>query len=386
MTTAAKPAGPPGRVLFCNIRLANRSGTEVVTVDMALGLARRGWRVAVYSPLPGPLAESLNGQVEFAAEIGALTEAPDIIHGHHNPTLAAAMARFPRAPALQLCHDAWEWKDAALGLSKVRVHAAVDRACQERFAGELGRPADAIPLLPNAVDLGRCRPRGPLPPRPVKVLIVANRDARHVAAVRAACERAGMASRAVGYGVGAPAFDLESEMAEADIVVGAARIALEAMAVGCAALVCDARGLAGMASAARFDLWRDWNFGHRLLTSPVTEAGVGAALAHYDPADAAHVSARVRAECGLEPALDRLEGLYHRILADEPNAAPPDAQAESLAWARYLQGWLPLHADTGPFAGDVAAWRGRAERAEGRLEDLVAELARQGQTVTFRDP
>ncbi|MBS0411373.1 MAG: glycosyltransferase [Proteobacteria bacterium] len=385
MSAPAAAPGRPGRVLLCNIRLANRSGTEVVTVDMALGLARRGWKVAVYSPLPGPLAESLAGLVEFAGEVGALTWTPDIIHGHHNPILAAAMARFPKAPALQLCHDAWEWKDAALNLGRVRLHAAVDKACRERFAGELGRAPETIPLLPNAVDLARCVPRGPLPARPARVLIVANRDARHVAAVRAACDRAGLEHKAVGYGVGAPAFALEAEMAQADIVVGGARIALEAMAVGCAALVCDSRGTAGMADSARFDLWRAWNFGHRLMRPPVTEADVMAALAAYDATDAARVSARVRAECGLEPALDRLEVLYHQVLAAEPTIPEPDPDQEALVLSRYLQGWLPLHADTGPFAADLAEWRGRAQRAERRLDDLVAALARQGQTVTFND-
>ncbi len=375
----------PGAVLLCNIRLIDRTGTEVVTSDLALGLARRGWRVTVYSPVTGALADALSPHVEVVAEIGRLSTAPDVIHGNHNPTLAAAMARFPSTPALQICHDARDWKDAALRFTRVRQHAAVDRACQARIAAELDCAPDQVALLPNAIDLNRCRPRGPLPERPARVLIVANRDGSHVAAVRQACELAGLEHRAVGYGVGQPAFDLEADMAWADIVVGAARIALEAMAVGCAALVCDARGLAGMATAERFDLWRDWNFGHRLLVNSLDPQAILAALATYDARDAEAVSARARADCGLDPALDRLEAAYHRIQAIEANAGPVDGDAEALIMARYLQGWLPLDPTTGPFAAELVGWRDRAVQVQRKLEGLIETLARRGQTVSFQE-
>ncbi|HWA62930.1 MAG TPA: hypothetical protein VG939_16230, partial [Caulobacteraceae bacterium] len=339
-----------GAVLIANQWLTERSGTVVVTADLARGLARRGWRVAVYAPLMGAVAETLQaeGAVELVSDIALASFVPDLIHGHQLVPLLAALARFPTAPALQVCHDAVNWMDAQVPLARVRTHAAVDFACRERVCAELGLAPDETPILSNALDLGRLPPRGPLPQRPARVLIVAHHHGGHVAEVQAACERAGLAHETVGTAAGRPVNDLEAWMARADIVVGAARIALEAMAIGCAALVCDARGLAGMARAADFDAWRGWNFGRRLLTAPVTAEGVGEALATYDADDAAALSARVRAECGLEPAIDRLEALYAEVMAADRRRGPPEAEAEAALFAATLQRWLPLDAGLGP--------------------------------------
>jgi hypothetical protein len=43
-------AGPSLRILITNIQLKARSGTEIVTMEMARGLARRGRDVVVFSP------------------------------------------------------------------------------------------------------------------------------------------------------------------------------------------------------------------------------------------------------------------------------------------------------------------------------------------------
>jgi hypothetical protein len=189
--------------------------------------------------------------------------------------------------------------------------------------------------------------------------------------------------RAVGFGIGQPAWDLEAQMAEADVVVGAARIALEAMAVGCAALVCDARGLAGVATAASFEAWRSWNFGFRLLDRPVTVEGVLSALEAYDAVDAAAVSARVRSECGLESALDRLEAAYEAVLASDRARTDADRERDAVALSAYLHKWLPLHAESGPFGPQIKAWREQAQRSEAELNSLVEELERQGMKPVF---
>jgi hypothetical protein len=50
------------RVLTTNCSLRGRSGTEIVTIDLALGLRRRGHEVAVFAPLLGSSAEILRDQ------------------------------------------------------------------------------------------------------------------------------------------------------------------------------------------------------------------------------------------------------------------------------------------------------------------------------------
>ena len=47
-------------------------------------------------------------------------------------------------------------------------------------------------------------------------------------------------------------------------------MALEAAAVGCSVVVCDARGFAGLLDTANMEAWRRMNLGVGLLTRPTT--------------------------------------------------------------------------------------------------------------------
>ncbi len=320
--------------------------------------------------------------MELAADLASLDRAPDIIHGQHHPITVPALVRFPDTPAIQLCHDSHIWFDGPLRLERVRRHAAVDALCRERVAREAGLPLEAVAVLPNAVDLDRVRPRPPLPERPRRVLIVAHRTKDHLAACIAACEQAGLEVALAGYAAGRPLLDLPGEMAAADIVIGAARIALEALAVGCAVVVCDGRGLADMATTTDFAAWRTANFGHALLTKPVTPDAVFAALAAYAPDDAAELSARVRDLCGLEPALDQLEALYREAIAAHQNA-PIDAAREAGALADYLQRALSIDVWGSPWGDRHRRLTSELNVKSARLDGLIAELGRRGLDVRF---
>jgi hypothetical protein len=379
----ADPSLPPF-VLITTGWLKGRSGTEVVCRDFALGLARRGWRVAIYAPTSGPpMATELEGRAEVITDLARLERPPDILHGHHHPTLVPALVRFPDAPAIQLCHDARIWFDEPLTFERIRRHAAVDRLCRERVAREAGVPLDSVTLLPNALDLDLCRPRPPLPERALSVLIVAHHANDHVAACTTACERAGLQVALAGSAVGRQSLNLPADMARVDIVIGAARIALEAVGVGCAAVVCDERGLAGMAASVDFEAWRENNFGLALLTQPVTPETVGAALAAYAPADAAALSAQVRQVCGLEPAIDRLEALYRETILAHRDAPPVDRRREAEALAAYLQRFLAVDVWRSPWADSRQRLMNELNAATARLDGLMAELGRRGFNVEF---
>jgi hypothetical protein len=379
----AETSRPPF-VLITNGWLNGRSGTEVVTRDYALGLARRGWRVAAHAQHLGPpMSEELRGHVELVHDLAALDETPDLIHGQHHPKIVPALVRFPAAPAIQLCHDPLVWFDEALRLERIRARAAVDTLCRARVAREAGVPEDSVALLPNAIDFGHCRPRPPLPERPRRALIVAHHSADHVPACVAACQQAGLEVALAGFAAGRPLKDLPGEMAGFDIVFGAARIALEALAVGCAVVVCDARGLAGMARSADFAAWRPANFGRALLTSPVTPETVGRALADYAPQDAAELSAQVRAECGLEAALDRLEAFYAQAIAAHRAAPPIDAAREAADLAAYLQRALSIDVWGSPWGDAHERLSNEAALKTAKLDGLIAELQRRGLNVQF---
>lgn len=353
-------------VLLTNNWFGGRSGTEVVTRDFARGLATRGWRVGIYALEIGNLWSEVGPTVAVVPDLDALGWVPDLIHGNQPPSLIPALLRFPNVPAIQFRHDAKYLYDQSLKLDRIRLHVAVDRACREAVSRDTGLNESEIRILANAIDLEVCRQRPPLPVRPRKVLTVANRNADHVSNVVTACERLNLDVTVVGKGVGQPSFNLEAEMASADMVVGAARIALEAMAVGCASLVCDGRGFAGLVTQANFDEWRAWNFGHRLLTSATSPDLVAQAFMSFDSVDAARVSERVRAEASLKSALDQLEEIYRGVLRT------PGPETDGSRDARELGIYFTrLHA--------------HGYKTEQRLDALIADLKRKGLTVTFSD-
>ena len=133
------------RVLTTNSSLRGRSGTEIVTIDLALGLRRRGHEVAVFAPLLGRSAEILRDQgIIIADRPEDLPWKPDVVHGHHNHVLAAALAYFPDVPALFVCHSSIYWFDGPLLLPRVRRFCSVDEACRDRLIAEVGCEKEAI--------------------------------------------------------------------------------------------------------------------------------------------------------------------------------------------------------------------------------------------------
>ena len=80
-----------------------------------------------------------------------------------------------------------------------------------------------------------------------------------------ACRQTGLTFEAYGHGVGNPIEDIERRCANADIVFGTARTALEAMAAGAAAVLIDGRGFGGLVTSDNFALGRRLNFGLGML-------------------------------------------------------------------------------------------------------------------------
>ncbi|MBR0712873.1 hypothetical protein [Bradyrhizobium liaoningense] len=325
------------RVLTTNCALSGRSGTEVVTIDLASGLRHRGHEVAVFAPLLGRSAVNLRGRgVTVTDRLEDLPWTPDIIHGNHNHVLAAAMAHFPASPGLFVCHSASYWFDGPPSLPRVRMLCAVDEACRARVVAETGRLAGEVVLLLNAVDTALFTPRDPLPARPARALLLAKNTA-HVAAVRDAAGQAGLALDEVGTAFGREIEDLHVQLKRYDLVFASARMALEAMAVGCAVIVVDGRGLAGLATAATLDTWRERNFGVSVLTRPITAEAIATEIERYDAADAAVVSRRIRDVAPLSAYLDRVEALHRDIVASPCEA---DCAADLRATGLFMAQWL----------------------------------------------
>jgi hypothetical protein len=353
-------------VLITNIAFAFRSGTEIVVEQLARGLNARGHRPIVFAPyIGGSLTESLrrNGiaVVDRLSEVGAT---PDIIHGQHNVTTVMALAAFPRTPALFYCHGFDAPKDRAPLVPRIRRYLAVDDCCRERLERD-GVPRDRIEVVLNAVDLEQYIRRGPLPRRPERALVL-TKGSDHLTVVRSAAAAAGLSLDELGSGAGPVVDDLPQRLPAYDIVIATARMAKEAIAAGCAVVVCDHRGFAGLATSATLEEWRLHNFGRRILSLPTTESRLADAFARYDAEDATRVTDLVRAQDDLESQIDRMERIYQSIL-DDPGAIDPACDLEALA--PFLEDFLISRNFSRPW---VELYRNVTEDATDLLEETLS--------------
>jgi glycosyltransferase involved in cell wall biosynthesis len=320
-------------ILLTNNALGGRGGSENYLRDVALALLRRGHRPIAFSLVLGRVADELRrATVPVIDDLARLATPPDVIHGHHHvETLIAALA-FPQVPIVHFCHGWMPWEELPLKHPSVRRYVAVDEVCVDRLVREEGIPAERVDLMLNFVDLERFRPRPPLPPRPGRALVMSNHATAegYAQTIRVAGARLGMTVDIIGNAQGNQTDTPESVLAGYDLVFAKGRSALEALAVGCAVVLADAAGCGPLVTPDNFSRLRARNFGIRELSHAHDPAWYDAQIAAYDARAAAELSARVRAEAGLEPAIDRLISVYETAQASSAIGAPSIAAANHL--------------------------------------------------------
>ena len=368
------------RVLISNLFVARGSGSEAVVELLADGLRRGGHHPMLYAPLLGPQATRMRARGHIVVDrLAALPAKPDVLHLQHTTPALMAMAAFPDVPAVFACHSAQFEVEAPRPHPQIRHWVAVDDLCRDRCLSR-GVPAERLSVILNAVDMARFHARSSLPPKPARGLLL-TKTFDQQALVRAVCVQAGIALDELGPATGRVSDRLEDELPYYDLVFATARMALEAASVGCAVVVGDGRGFAGMLTSDNLDAWRRLNFGAGLLSGPTTADGLRAAILEYDPADAALVTARLRAEAAVEPYVAAHLALYHAAMADPPPPAPAMAAATA-AWLEEQlpsptsRPWLDVAGEIGGFT--AAPLEQAVRNSEQRnVESITAIAARQ---------
>jgi len=358
-------------ILITNIWLANHAGSEVVVRDLALGLLRRGHRPIVYSPTLGAMADEIRAHgVAIIDDLRKLAEAPDILHAHHSIPCGEALIRFPHVPAVYVCHSFHIWVEAPVHFPQIAAYVAVDEACRDRLVQTEGIDPKHVLIVPNAVDLRRIPVRpAALPAKPQRALAFGK--ASVVPEIGAACALAGLEYTALGQQVGRISAGPEQDLVKFDLVFASARSALEALCCGCAVVVCDGRGMSGMATSRNFRTLRTRNFGLRTLVEAVTVDRCLEEIRGYDAQDAALVAEQARRDADLEGSLDQFEQLYAEILQGprRPSFAP---EQHAYAVSRFLHENLPRRPIDPRWP-----WMAERQQLQERIESIEAEARKE---------
>ena len=343
------------RVLITNLFVANFSGTEMVVELLADALVRAGNTPMIFAPTLGPQAARMQARRHIVVDrLAKLPQPPDVMHLQHITPALMALAAFPDVPAVFSCHSSAIELEAPRLHPQIRRFVAVDDLCRA-LCVKRGIPEDRLSVILNAVDLTRFLARQPLPPRPKAALMLTKTWEQH-RVVRAACSKAGITLDELGPATRKMSDEIEKVLPHYDIVFATARMALEAATVGCAVVVVDGRGFAGMLRSENLQAWRRLNFGAGLLTAPVTSAALDAGIAAYDAADAARVSASLRAEASADDYAAAYLELYARVIGegiprDFSRAAATAAWLEDLLPSAAPRVWLDVARETGLLDG-----------------------------------
>jgi hypothetical protein len=361
------------RVLITNLFVANFSGSETVVELLADALRRAAHEPMIFAPTLGPQAERMQARGHVVVDrLALLPQRPDVMHLQHITPALMALVAFPDVPAVFTCHSATIELEAPRLHPQIRRYVAVDDFCRA-LCLKRDIPEDRLSVILNAVDLGRFKARPSLPPKP-KAALMLTKTFEQQNLVRSACAKAGLTLDELGPATAEMSDQLEKVLPGYDIVFATARMALEAAAVGCAVVVADGRGFAGMLRSENLKAWRRLNFGAGLLTAPVTAAALDAAIAAYDASDVAKVCGCLRAEASADDHAAAYLQLYTQAIGeavaqDISHAAATAAWLEDLLPSAAPRAWLDVASETG-LSLEAGFGRRRAERMRSLLRSV----------------
>jgi glycosyltransferase involved in cell wall biosynthesis len=365
------------RVLITNLFVANFSGSETVVELLADALRRAGHEPMIFAPTLGPQAERMQARGHVVVDrLALLPQRPDVMHLQHITPALMALVAFPDVPAVFTCHSATIELEAPRLHPQIRKYVAVDDFCRA-LCVKRDIPEDRLSVILNAVDLERFQARPPLPSKP-KAALLLTKTFEQQNLVRSACVKAGLTLDELGPATAEMSDQLEKILPRYDIVFATARMALEAAAVGCAVVVADGRGFAGMLRTENLKAWRRLNFGAGLLAAPVTAAALDAAIAAYDASDAAEVSGRLRAEASADDYAAAYLPLYTQAIGeavaqDSSQAAATAAWLEDLLPSAAPRAWLDVAGETG-LSLEAGFGRRRAARLRALLRSVPVSI------------
>lgn len=318
-----------------SLELTTIGGVGTYLATVAEQLERMGHGVTIMTGEVGEMAAIAESRgLRVVTEPGELPDGCDAVYAQDAPSAYALADRYREAPQA-FCmhatdHDRWVVPQVP-GVTSTTV-VLHERAA--RFARSLGHAPEIIRLR-QPVDTQRFSPRGAIADFPRRALALGNyTSGNRLELIREACSGAGIELVERGLQGGAFAVSPETEINDADIVVGKSRVIVEAMACGRAAYVCDHNGCDGWVTGDNYASLEADNFDGQAENRTVTAARLREDLLAYRPdmgpanrdLAVAHHGARLHAEALVE-ILARLA----------PRSEPADTPLEELGRLTRVQ-------------------------------------------------
>jgi glycosyltransferase involved in cell wall biosynthesis len=153
----------PLRVLITNMWLKRRSGTEIVTIELAKGLARRGHEVVVFAHDLGASGEMLRLEgIRVADRLDDLAFAPDVIQTMRMASRARGKSRPMRSPPRRSTETnarTQPQRRSGPGIDRLSGHARRLRLSRSRSIAMAFQPTRSVARLILGVisPANRCR-------------------------------------------------------------------------------------------------------------------------------------------------------------------------------------------------------------------------------------
>jgi hypothetical protein len=227
-------------------RLRDPGGSEHYTLLVAEQLQRLGHAVTIFTEETGSMAELARSRgLRLAVLEDELPSEVDVVYAQESISAYRLAAVFPTAPIVYSIHAADYDLSVPPQLPSLVSAYVMTHDRVERRARALALKAEVVRLR-QPVDIARFTPRGNLrdPPRRV-VALGSYLSGDRARVIDDACASAGIEVVHVGHQYGNQVLEADGVLNDADIVVGKARVILEAMACGRAAYVYDVFGSDG---------------------------------------------------------------------------------------------------------------------------------------------
>lgn len=314
------------RVLITNHRLSERSGPELSTRDLALGLQARGIATAIFTSQAGPLADELReAGIPVVDSPESTPFEPDVIHGQHNLETLVALTCFRKCPAIY----AWQGDDPQHELPP--THSRIGRYASgmdpsSDLLKAAGIDPDRYRRMPTPADLGSAVPDPYAWPR--------KRIRKAVLCAEIGPLREPLIAACADEGIELDV-DRQQLLGDYDLAFASGRLAIEALAAGCSVI---AAGPDGIGDAVIEDTYES-AISRSFLPDPARpgfdERALGVELACLRINDTSPLAERVRADFDLENSVTAWIELYEEAIAEKPTRV--NARREQKEVANFLK-------------------------------------------------